>query len=137
VFEPALRSPLRRGLLAAVLVAGLAGCARQVDAPPTAVVFFNAWSSELDGTAQGVINEFAKDARAAPGRQIQVRGYADQAGSAQANRVLSQLRAQVVTDALTAQGIAPSRIVQVARGATGTDPGIESRRVDLQLAPAS
>ena len=129
-----LRLASRRGLLAAGLLLGLAGCAtRAVDAPPASVVFFNAWSADIDGPAQGVIAEFARDAKTAPNRPVLVKGFADRIGSDQANKALSQLRAQVVADALVKQGIDRTRIVQVARGATQADPGIESRRVDLEL----
>ena len=131
--ETVLRTPVRRGLVVAGLLLAVAGCAAKVDTPPAAVVFFNAWSSDLDAPARGVIAEFAKDAQTAPNRPVLVKGFADRIGSDQANRVLSQLRAQVVADALVGQGIATTRIVQVARGATQSDPGIESRRVDIEL----
>lgn len=128
-----LRTCARRGFLTAALLLGAAGCARQTDLTPISVVFFNAWSSELDAPALGVVAEFARDAKAAPNRPVLVKGFADRIGSDQANRVLSQLRAQVVADALVAQGVNAARIVQIARGATQADPGIESRRVDIEL----
>ncbi|MGI4951666.1 MAG: OmpA family protein [Janthinobacterium lividum] len=127
---------MRRGLvLGAMLMAvAAAGCTRLfVDTPPKSVVFFNAFSAELDAPAQGVIREFATDARTAPTRRVTVLGYADAAGSPDANRMLSALRAKVVSDALVTQGIAPNRITQRPRGATDTDPGIESRRVEIEL----
>lgn len=131
--KPDLRTHARRGLFGVALLLAAVGCAPKLDLPPASVVFFNAWSSELDGPAQGVIAEFARDAKLAPGRPVLVRGFADRIGSDQANRVLSQLRAQVVADGLVAQGVSATRIVQVARGATQADPGIESRRVDIEL----
>ncbi len=130
--ETFVRSRVWRGLVMAGLLLA-AGCVAKVDATPAAVVFFNAWSSDLDTPARGVIAEFAKDAKTAPNRPVLVKGFADRVGSDRANKVLSELRAQVVADALVAQGVAATRIVQVARGATQADPGIESRRVDIEL----
>lgn len=129
-------SPSRRTLLAAPLLAlAAAACTyRKLDTPPATVVFFTAFSADLDPPARGVIAEFAKDAKTAPNRPIAVRGYADSIGTTQANRMLSALRTQVVTDALVAQGIDRSRITQRPRGPTNTDPGVESRRVELEIA---
>lgn len=127
---------VRRSLVTGVLLLATvaAGCVRQpVDTPPKSVVFFNSFSADLDGPANGVIREFARDALTAPNRPITVLGYADAAGSPEANRMLSALRAKVVTDALVGQGIAANRITQRPRGATDTDPGIESRRVEIEL----
>ena len=124
-------------LSAAVLgpALGAAGCApkQAVDAPPRSVVFFTAFSADLDGDAQKVIEQVSADAAASPRRTIYVEGYADQAGSTAANRTLSQLRAQVVADAIVAHGIAKSRLVVRPRGPTAADPGIESRRVDVSF----
>ena len=120
---------------AALLAVSAAGCAPKapVDAPPQTVVFFIAQSVELDAEAQSVIRAFAADATSAPRRSVTVRGFADSAGTAGANQMLSALRAKVVADALVAQGIAPGRIRQRPRGSTGIDPGLESRRVELEL----
>ena len=127
---------VRRSVVVGTLLLAVvtAGCARQVvDTPPKSVVFFNAFSASLDAPAQGVIREFVADAKTAPLRPVLVLGYADSAGSPEANRMLSALRAKVVADELVAGGIAPNRITQRPRGPTDTDPGIESRRVELQL----
>ncbi len=132
----------RRSLLVAAFLISLAGCvARQpiasqadpVDLPPRSVLFFNPVSADLDDAALKVIAAFAADAKTAPNRPIIVAGFADTAGTAQANRILSQLRAQVVADTLAADGVDRARITQRPRGATEGDPGIESRRVELRL----
>ena len=131
-FRLARRSLVFGAALLATAAAG--GCARQaVDTPPKSVVFFTAFSADLDGAAQGVIREFVGDAMTVPTRRVTVLGYADAVGSPESNRMLSALRAKVVADALVAQGITANRIVQRPRGATNSDPGIESRRVELQL----
>ena len=128
----------RRRLLGAAVLGsalGAAGCApkQAVDAPPRSVVFFTAFSADLDGDAQKVIEQVSAAAAASPRRTIYVAGYADQIGSTAANQTLSQLRAQVVADAIVAHGIAKSRVVIRPRGATAADPGIESRRVDVSF----
>ena len=81
-----------------------------------------------------MINTVAADAVANPNRTVLVQGYADATvGSPTANRTLSQLRAQVVSDALAAHGVNPQKIVQRPRGPSNTDPGIESRRVEISF----
>lgn len=126
-------SLLRRGLvLGAVLLAS--GCAQSGPvSSPSAVVFFNPFSAALDAPANNAINHFAADAKAAPNQTVLVSGYADSAGSTDANIKLSSTRAQVVTDALIAAGVARTRIVQQPHGSVGGDPGIESRRVEVSL----
>ena len=122
-------------LAAGALLSIAAACAplAPVDAPPKSVLFFTAFSADLDAPARNVIAEFARDAKSAPNRPVLVEGYADSVGSAASNRTLSLLRAQVVADALVAQGIDRSRIVLRPRGPTTADPGIESRRVELEV----
>ena len=132
------QTPPRRRLLQTMLLGGLAlgvGCAPKsmVDAPPKSVVFFTAFSADLDGDAQQVVEHVSSDALASPRRTIYVEGYADQNGTPLANRKLSDLRAQVVADAIVAHGVPRSRLVVRPRGATAADPGIESRRVDVSF----
>ncbi len=63
-------------------------------------------------------------------------GFADPVGSAQANIDVSRLRAQVVTDELTANGIDAGRIQRSARGATQFQlTAQESRRVEIVVGP--
>jgi outer membrane protein OmpA-like peptidoglycan-associated protein len=63
-------------------------------------------------------------------------GFADTVGSAQANIDVSRLRAQVVADALTANGIDAGRIQRAARGATQFELSAqESRRVEIVVGP--
>ena len=59
--------------------------------------------------------------------------YADQLGSTEANRTLTRLRAQVVRDTLVADGVPSNRIILQPKGAQGGDPGVESRRVEIEL----
>ncbi len=124
----------RRGLCLAAPLLVISACAKQpVDAPPRSVLFFNPGSVALDDTARKVIADFAADAQAARRRSVIVAGYSGGMGSPEASKAMAQLRAQVVTDALIAQGIRPSRIEQQPRDMTEGDPGIEDRRVELRL----
>lgn len=124
---------LRRSLLLGALVLGAAGCTRAVDAPPKSVVFFTNRSTALDAAANGSIDEFAHDAQSAPRRPVLVEGYADPTTSPEENRRLSLARTQAVADALVARGIDRSRISLQPRPPNGTDPGVDSRRVELEL----
>lgn len=65
-----------------------------------------------------------------------VEGHTDARGNAAANVKLSQQRAQAVRDFLSAQGVAPSRLVATGKGATElanrTEPfAAENRRVRI------
>ena len=132
--RPALRRPLLLSApLLAILLLGSAGCTRAVDAPPKSVVFFTARSTVLDAAANGAIDEFAHDAQSAPRRPILVEGYADPTTSPDDNRKISLARTQAVADALVARGIDRSRISLNPRPPGGTDPGVDSRRVELEL----
>ena len=126
---------VRRSLVLGVLGLATAACAMRdaADVPPKSVVFFNAFSADLDAPALGTIAQFATDAKRVPNRPVLVEGYADSVGTPRSNAMLSALRGQVVADALAAQGIERSRLVLRPRGPTAVDPGIESRRVDLEI----
>lgn len=116
------------------LLLAIAACTRPaIDAPPKSVVFFTRVSADLDSGAQAAIDEFARDAQAHPTLPVLVEGYADRNGSQAANRTLSELRAQVVADALAQRGVDRRRITLRPRGPTDTEPGLESRRVELEL----
>lgn len=97
-----------------------------------APVFFRTWSANLDPAALTAIKHVAGVLRQSPSDAVQVVGYADLDGSATANRLLSETRAQVVTDRLLLDGVEAARIHQQGSGATGTDQHAqESRRVIL------
>ena len=100
---------------------------------PDFLVFYTPFSANLDGDATRIVAEAAQAALAEPARRIFVIGYADNLGSPEANRTLTRLRAQVVRDTLAADGVPVSRIVLQPRGARGGDPGVESRRVEIEL----
>lgn len=125
---------MRRMLLLAVLA--LAGCALNQPAgpPPHYVVFFQAWSARLDDPALGAISAAAVWAKEHPRSVVTVSGFADPEGGPQANKDLSRLRAQVVSDALVKDGVPANRIRREALGSvTFTLDLLESRRVEIAL----
>ena len=117
------------GLLVAAAVTGQAHAE-----PQKMVVFFQEWSAALDDDATKVINDAAGIVKADNGKHITVAGYADTTGSEAANKLLSDLRAQVVTDRLVEDGIAADSIRQAGKGETPAD-GFkqESRRVTITV----
>ncbi len=130
--------PISRRL--AVLVLALAGIAACSATPaerlgPDYVVFFTPFSADLDESAKSVIADASQAVQAASARRIVVAGYADRAagGSPTVNQTLSKLRTQVVADGLVVQGVDRGRIVLRPRGAIGGDPGVESRRVAIEI----
>lgn len=126
--------PLRRTALLGALLLVFVSCAAPMrETTPSYVVFFTAFSADLDEPARQVINQAAQAAQASGNRIVRVEGYADSDGSTEANRILSRLRAQVVADALAERGIERSRIVLRPRGQQGGDPGVESRRVEINI----
>ncbi len=118
-----------------LLLTGLAACtatpAEHIG--PTYVVFFTPFSADLDDAASGVIAEAGRAAQGAPGHRVVVAGYADRLGSTAANQTVSKLRAQVVADRLAADGVDRGRITLRPKGSVGGDPGVESRRVEIDI----
>jgi outer membrane protein OmpA-like peptidoglycan-associated protein len=125
-----------RRVFALALLLGLGACADQ-GPRQTFLVFFEEWSAQIGPQAQGSIAASADYAKRHPNGAITVVGFADPTGSAQANIDISRLRAQVVTDALVANGVDPARITRQARGATSFEQSsLESRRVEIDVAPS-
>jgi outer membrane protein OmpA-like peptidoglycan-associated protein len=127
-----------RRLVVLLAVLGIAGCAMT---PATAtppgrkyVVFFQEWSAGLDAPALQTIAAAAAAAAKDTGASVTVTGYADPLGSVQANIFLTETRAQVVIDQLTADGVAPGRIRRVAAGKVPYQlTSQESRRVVISV----
>jgi outer membrane protein OmpA-like peptidoglycan-associated protein len=127
----------RMTALPLLLVLGLGACAAtpaQQGASQKYVVFFAEWSANLDQPAQQVITAAANAAKKASTVPVIVAGYADPAGSSQANLDMSRTRAQVVVDQLVQDGVSPSRIQRTAHGPTDyTSSAQESRRVEIAV----
>ncbi len=127
----------RRFALLGIVLAGIAACTTTPAEPlePTYIVFFTPFSADLDDGARGVIADASRAAQTASGHRIVVAGYADRTagGSPAVNQTLSKLRTQVVADSLVAQGVDRGRIVLRPKGSIGGDPGVESRRVAIEI----
>ena len=120
-------------VLLALFAAGMpAHAATAPDGVQRFAVFFTSWSARIDKPAEAVIGKAAAWAKAHPAQMLQVHGFASTVGSAPANKLLSQLRAQMVSDALVSAGVPAERIQRDAEGATpfAMDPQ-ESRRVEI------
>ncbi len=132
-----LRRPMRRVALFGLLLGGVAACAPATPVSPQSpayVVFFTPLSAELDDGAVRVVADASQAAQAAPSRRVIVAGYADRVGATpDTNQTLTKLRAQVVADGLVAKGVDRRRIVLQPKGSSGGDPGVESRRVMIEL----
>jgi outer membrane protein OmpA-like peptidoglycan-associated protein len=120
---------MRKTILFSLLSTSLAltGCADLpgMGVPPTPMtpatpVFFQSFSAALDEAALTTIAAAAKAANAEPDARVTVIGAADTVGSMKANKYLSETRAQVVSDALVADGVAQSRIKIKAVGEVAT-----------------
>ena len=99
------------------------------------VVFFREWSAALDASAQHVIARAAAWSKAHPDAALTVSGAADRTGSGKANHLLSELRAQVVTDRLAADGVPASGVRQLGLGSVGYALKSQmSRRVVISFA---
>ena len=128
-------------LLSVTVMVALAGCAAMTppaSLPPATPVFFQPWSAALDDHAISTIASAAQAAQAAPTAPISVIGAADSTGSAQANKYISETRAQVVSDQLVADGVASNRITVHGAGTVSAPvpagaPAQYSRRVIIQL----
>lgn len=122
-----------RKFLPVLILCGVSSCARLAPERPGYLVFFTARSADIDAPAAGVIAAAAAAAKEAPDKPVRVIGYANIVGTPQDDVVLSQLRAQRVTDALVADGVAPGRITHEGLGQTGKDPGVADRRVEIDI----
>ncbi len=78
---------------------------------------FRTGSAEIERGNEELLSRLADTATSCPGK-IAIEGHTDSQGDAQSNAALSLQRAQSVSDALTARGVAPDRIVAMGYGET-------------------
>jgi outer membrane protein OmpA-like peptidoglycan-associated protein len=101
---------------------------------PSYIIFFQLWSAAIDDQAQDVIAKAADWVKTHHSRNVRVIGFADPTGSKKANILLSELRAQVVVDGLTAAGVAPHTLRQVGSGSVQfAGSSQEARRVEIRV----
>jgi outer membrane protein OmpA-like peptidoglycan-associated protein len=117
-----------------LILCSLSSCAMLEGTPkPDYMVFFQQRSAIVDPIAAPIIARAAVKANSLPDASVTVYGYTDSAASPQADVLLSQQRAQHVADELVADGVASNRIIRQGRGQTGGDPGVASRRVEIDV----
>ena len=114
---------------------GVASCSFGADPDERAdyVVAYTDQSITLDATAMQVVVRAATYADKVQSLRIVVAGFADAPGAPEADQIQSRVRAQRVADALVGDGVARDRIKLTPRRALGSDPAVESRRVEIRL----
>ena len=80
-------------------------------------VAFASGQSKLLPEAGGSIEQVAEFVRQEPDKRVRIEGHTDSTGSANANQLLAQRRADAVREALIAAGIEASRMTAVGIGA--------------------
>jgi len=103
-------------------------------------VAFAPGKSRLRAEANDSLAKVAEFVAQDPAKLIRIEGHTDSTGSANANQVLSQKRAEAVRDALVALGVEASRMTAVGVGAErpvasneDADGRARNRRVDVIL----
>ena len=124
----------RHVLGAAAIAAGLGACAPRPEPVPSYVLFFTAFSTQLDTEALGVVRDAANAARAQGNTPVVVQGYANTKGGPADSAHLPEDRAQRVADQLVADGVARGRISLQPQALQG-DPDVVSRRVEIIVTP--
>ena len=98
---------------------GVKEVTKEVEVAGPRAIFFKIGSARLDDYGKVNIELAAKILKANPSREYKVAGYADKAtGSAPWNQKLSEKRAQVVYDALIAQGVDKDQLEFIGYGGT-------------------
>ncbi len=99
---------------------------------------YHSGSFEIDHQTQQRLKEISKILIKAPGVKVEINGYTDNIGTADANKALSQKRANRVRDYLARLGISSNRLISIGRGETNfvasndTQEGRQkNRRVEL------
>ncbi len=107
--------------------------ARQLDLPDMYSVFFETGSALLSVPARNTITDAVRAAELLEAEAIEVVGFADGSGSAQANELLANDRALAVVEALLQAGV-PAEVVETATSGTAGGAGdAQNRRADITL----
>jgi outer membrane protein OmpA-like peptidoglycan-associated protein len=97
------------------------------------VVFYTKDSASLDASAREVVAQAATAAADNPSMDVLVAGYAAAHGSLSADEALSGRRADIVADALRADGVAANRIHLSPRKPSNQDSVVGARRVEIDF----
>jgi outer membrane protein OmpA-like peptidoglycan-associated protein len=101
-----------------------------IDLKPVYFIGRSTWSAQAKGSLSAHAKQWPAHSI------IEVRGYADDAGSAGENLLLSGIRAEIVARFLTGLGVAPERIRVLALGAIdpdGRSGDPKHQRVDVRI----
>lgn len=82
----------------------------------TGAIYFRPASARLDAKSRPLLTEVEGVVGKCPTLKVEVSGYTDSDGSPEANKALSERRAQAVTDALVAGGVPPQQISAAGHG---------------------
>ncbi|MFH2035625.1 MAG: OmpA family protein [Candidatus Zixiibacteriota bacterium] len=89
-----------------------------IEKPITLYINYQSGSFEIDEITKEKLRQLNRTLTRAPGIKIEINGYTDNIGTSEANKDLSQKRANRIKDFLIRLGIAPERITAVGRGET-------------------
>ena len=81
-------------------------------------IYFQFASAELDPKSQAILDTIVDIIQRCPGMVIEISGHTDADGSAELNQILSEARANSVSEYFTGSGVDPSRIVTRGYGET-------------------
>lgn len=94
------------------------GCQDRLNAAKTrGTIRFETGSAELDRSSRPTLDSLANVANACPTVRIEIAGHTDSQGEADANRLLSERRAEAVRAYLIKDGVAADRLSAVGYGA--------------------
>ncbi|MEQ1510489.1 MAG: OmpA family protein [Sphingopyxis sp.] len=121
--------------------ATVANCQAQVDAAINGqTIQFRSGSAYINPASNGLIDALAAALGPCAGVTVEVAGHTDPLGNAAANQTLSQARADAVVAALTAKGVAASRMVAHGFGSTrlkveggGAEANAANRRIEFHV----
>ncbi|NNH01566.1 OmpA family protein [Acinetobacter sp. ANC 5414] len=104
------------------------------------IINFDTGSSNIPDANKSILDQAAALIKRAPHVQLTVKGHTDAVGNAQANKALSQKRAQAVVDYLVKQGVDPAQLQAVGYGSeqpvadNATPEGqFKNRRIEFEV----
>ncbi len=99
----------------------------------TDVVYFPADTTTVPASADTVLDTAAAKIKANPGLTVRLNGVADPSGSAAANRLVSQRRAESVQAALVARGAVAKFEIVATGGDSTVEPALARRVETIQI----
>ena len=104
--------------------------------PEPARIFFAVNDAQLPPQAAAALADLAAYLKAVPAARASIVGFHDPSGNAAANDALAKARAQAVSAALQAAGVAGSQLsLDKPEATTGSGAPAEARRVEVSVKP--